>query len=83
VVETPKIVGGYPVTDISEYPFIVSVQLKPTLPSNHGSHFCGGTVLSKHFVITAAHCGVKFSAYLVQVVVGRLNLTTWDGATLG
>ncbi len=74
--------GGFPVTSITEYPFIVSIQIKPSQPKFHGSHFCGGSVISKHYVLTAAHCGIRFSASLLQVVVGRLDLTTWEGASV-
>ncbi|UJR25836.1 hypothetical protein I4U23_007186 [Adineta vaga] len=51
VVLTPsRIVGGEDALDNS-WPMIVSVRL-------HGSkdHSCGGTILSKSFILTAAHC---------------------------
>ena len=75
--DDPRIVGGDVVDSISQYPFIVSVQFKP------GSHACGGSVLSKHVVVTAGHCGV-FDPASMQVVVGRRDLTDKTvGAVIG
>ena len=44
----PQIVGGSPAIP-HEFPFMISLQLD-------GEHFCGGTLLDQHTVITAAHC---------------------------
>lgn len=47
-----KIVGGEDV-DILDYPWQVSLQLRPP----HGAHhFCGGTILSEEWILTASHC---------------------------
>ncbi len=49
-----KIVNGDDV-DIADYPWQVSVQLRPP----HGAgHFCGGTIIDDIWVLTAAHCVV-------------------------
>lgn len=44
----PPIVGGFTV-DISEVPYQVSLRYK-------GMHVCGGSILSDHVIVTAAHC---------------------------
>jgi secreted trypsin-like serine protease len=43
-----RIVNGVD-TFVGEFPWMVSFKLR-------GSHFCGGTLVSKNWVLTAAHC---------------------------
>lgn len=46
-----RIVGGID-ANVGQFPYQVSLQRKD------GSHFCGGSILNKNFVLTAAHCVV-------------------------
>ncbi|XP_076618975.1 trypsin-1-like [Colletes latitarsis] len=65
----PRIVNGEAAKP-GEIPYQVSLQ-------NKGSsfHFCGGSILNKNYVITAAHCVSDNSAGLIKVVAGTVNLT--------
>ncbi|XP_049860229.1 trypsin delta-like [Schistocerca gregaria] len=55
-----RIVGGEPV-DISQYPWQVSIQLM-------GGHYCGGSIISSTWVLSAAHCfyGSRASEFSVR-----------------
>lgn len=60
----PKIVGGQPSTP-GEFPFIVSLQ------DVSSGHFCGGSLVRKDWVLTAAHCVTwGISASDLRVVSG-------------
>lgn len=72
------IVGGGQ-ADEGEYPFMASMQRAGSQGSD--GHFCGGSVVGRRWILTAAHCTV-FKPDQVQVVVGRTDLTQGGGQTL-
>ncbi len=51
-----KIVGGAPAPD-GAYPWIVSLGVS-WIANPYYAHFCGGTVFSEKWIVTAAHCVV-------------------------
>ncbi|GFG34450.1 hypothetical protein Cfor_05035 [Coptotermes formosanus] len=67
----PKIVNGYPAVD-GQFPHQAAVTID-------GSTFCGGSLISTTYVLTAAHCA-QGSQY--QIVLGRRILNSNDGVSL-
>ena len=65
-----KIVGGRE-TDINEYPMMVGVINVPIQQV-----YCGGTIISSRYVLTAAHCLNGLSVNQLGILVGDHDLTT-------
>ena len=75
------IVGGRSAED-GEFRFMASIQTKGS--SGSEGHFCGGSVIAKRWVLTAAHCMEGVRPRAIQVAVGRTDLEdTNKGQTLG
>lgn len=67
----PKIVNGQP-TQPGAYPWQVGVRIKGSGRSD-SSHWCGASIISEHFLITAAHCMEDFPKGLYVLRVGDYN----------
>ena len=61
------IVGGRPAT--REYAFMVSLREKG------GDHFCGGSLIRRNVVLTAAHCAEDSEPKALQIMVGSHKLS--------
>ncbi|NWS29580.1 ACRO protein, partial [Polioptila caerulea] len=67
-----RIVGGTGAVEAS-WPWIVSIQ-HALVPDN--GHWCGGSLITAEWVLTAAHCFDKFNnTNLMYVVIGATQLT--------
>ncbi|MFK7892975.1 MAG: trypsin-like serine protease [Granulosicoccus sp.] len=69
---SPRVVNGTQVTDNS-YPWMVA------LLDSSGSQVCGGSVIAKRWVLTAAHCVEGASASQLSTLTGRQNLLASGG----
>ncbi|XP_005988765.1 trypsin [Latimeria chalumnae] len=65
-----RIIGGY-VTAPYSIKYIVS------LKTERGKHFCGGSLISRCWVVTAAHC--KAAADQMMIVAGEHSLSALEG----
>lgn len=63
-----RIVGG-DVADPADWPFVAA------LVTRDGSQLCGGSVVAKDAVVTAAHCVLGASPKQIRVVTGRPDLS--------
>lgn len=62
--KSPAIVGG---NSVPEGQFIVLVSLQ-----DNGFHFCGGSLINKNTVVTAAHCSTDLNLAQIKVRAGSL-----------
>ena len=79
----PQVVGGGAVSN-GKYPFMVSLQNDRAGTSPREDHFCGATLVSSRYVMTAAHCARPmkngtFEIRWLRVVVGRTVLNSRQG----
>lgn len=75
--QQPKIVGGKP-APAGAFPWQVSLGVS-WIADPFSAHFCGGSVLSESWIITAAHCAVHLMPGQVVVTAGSNRLV--EGAT--
>ena len=73
---TPRIIGGIPVLQ-GEFPWAAALVVSGA--DAFDGQFCGGALINRSFVATAAHCVFGSSASSVDVVLGRRDLRTEEG----
>ena len=72
-IDSNRIIGGKE-TEVNEYPWQVFITLK----KNYGSYFCGGSIISNSWILTAAHCFVNSlygngRAHIDKIYLGEHN----------
>lgn len=79
-----RIVGGTAVPD-GKYPFVTALLDKRASGSAYERQFCGGTLIDRDSVMTAAHCieGSGASASDLQITAGRTVLDSSQGQVRG
>ncbi|OXU20082.1 hypothetical protein TSAR_001452 [Trichomalopsis sarcophagae] len=70
----PRINGGTIAPD-GKYPYMASLR-------SFGRHFCGGSIINKRWILTAAHCLERRSPRDVQVQVGSNKLSGDNGSEI-
>lgn len=70
----PEVVGGH-IAKPGRWPFMVSLVDKQTA-TNRDAHFCGGSLISKRDVLTAAHCAFPDDAGYIQVLIGTQDFAS-------
>ena len=74
----PQVVGGEPVPD-GRHRFMASLQDITRGNSAYRRHYCGGTLIDRNSVLTAAHCVEGVTAVQLRVIVGRTKLDSSEG----
>ncbi|XP_060793595.1 trypsin isoform X1 [Neoarius graeffei] len=65
-----RIIGGYT-------PAPYSIKYMVSIQTIVGQHFCGGTLINKYWVLTAAHCNV--GAGNMRIVSGAYSISLFEG----
>lgn len=74
----PQVVGGEPVPD-GKYKFVAALRDITRGNTVYQQQFCGGTLIDRNSVLTAAHCVQGVTPWQLRVTVGRTVLKSSQG----
>lgn len=74
-----QVIGGSGVPN-GKYPFVVAVLDRRAGGSAYQQQFCGGTLIDRNSILTAAHCVKGLQPQRLRVTVGRTALKSNQGA---
>jgi len=74
--ELPNIVGGVDST-IEQYPWQVQLEMCAV----NGCYMCGGSIISRRWVVTASHCTTGYTKADITVRVGSAHVSGAGGST--
>ncbi|XP_054918301.2 venom peptide isomerase heavy chain-like isoform X1 [Dermacentor andersoni] len=79
-----RIVGGHLVRGKDQIPWVVQLVLPSMYNETYNaSQFCGGSIISAHFVLTASHCVAKRRIYLDEAVIIYNSTEKLRGSRVG
>lgn len=78
---TPKIINGQPV-NISAVPWQIAMVFADTA-DDYNAQFCGGSILSDNWVVTAAHCVEGTAAADIEILTGVTSLGEAGSTRIG
>ena len=78
---TPKIINGQPV-NVSTVPWQIAMVFADTA-DDYDAQFCGGSIISANWVVTAAHCVEGATASDIEILAGVTTLGEAGSSRIG
>ncbi len=76
--KSARIVGGHAVSPAFKYPFMTALW-----SDDYDGQFCGGALIHKAWVLTAAHCVIDAVASNIEVIINTNDITSDEGERIG
>lgn len=74
---TPKIIGG-DLASKTDWPWVTALVYKSDVQV-----FCGGSLIAKNWVLTAAHCVIDKPSLALEALINRPNVLSKQGERIG